>query len=217
MPEHKFQPRLIIIVILIMLVSTMGKIYVNAVAELHQADEFARGGALSDAVTHYERAIHWYLPGAGVHDRAAEGLWKIAGHYESIGDLENAVNGYRLLRGAFYATRSFFTPGQKWIALCDGKISHIMALQQPYSESDKAKTFAQRKAEALTKLTADKPPYVRWVLLGETGFCGWLACAFMFIVRALTPSGKILANQALFWGCGIVLFYALWLLGLSNI
>jgi hypothetical protein len=217
MPEPKFQPHLFIIVILIMLASAMGKIHINAMAELQQAKALAGSEKQSEAVTHYERAIHWYLPGTGGQDRAAEGLWKIAGQYESDGDLENAINSYRLLRGAFYATRSFYTPGQRWIDLCNGKISHIMALQQPYSESDKTKSFEQRKADALARLTAEKPPYVRWALLGEAGFYGWLACAFMFIARALTPSGKILANQALFWGCGIVLFYALWLLGLGNI
>lgn len=217
MTEHKFPSRLIFIAMLILIVSTMGKIYINATAELQQGEEFAKGGSQAEAVTHYERAILWYLPGAGVQDRAADGLWKIAVDYESAGDLENAINSYRLLRGAFYAARSFFTPGQKWIALCDDKIARIMALQPPYSESDKTKTFEQRKAEALAILTADKPPYLRWALLGEVGFLGWLACAFMFIIRAFTPSGAILVKPAYFWGCGFVLFYALWLLGLSNV
>lgn len=202
---------------LILVVSTMGKIYISSTMELQEAEKFAAGDSPVEAVAHYERAMHWYLPLGGVQDRAAEGLWKIAVRQESAGDLENAINGYRLLRAAFYSTRSFFTPGQKWIALCNDKIAHIMALQPPYAEPDKSKTFEQRKTGALALLTAEKPPHFRWALLGEAGFLGWLACAFMFIFRALTASGKILAKPASFWGGGFLLCYALWLLGISKV
>ena len=216
MTEFKTRFLLIFFTILILIAGTLGKIYTNAVMELQQAEALL-GQSQAEAVAHYERAIHWYLPGIGVQDRAAEGLWNIAGRYESSGDLQNAISNYRLLRGAFYATRSFFTPGQKWIALCNDKIAGIMAVQPPYSESEKSKPFAQRKAEALSALTADRPPYVRWALLAEMGFLGWLACAFMFIARAVAPSGKIHARPAFFWACGFALFYFLWLLGMGKV
>ena len=129
---------------LIIAASGLIKIYLNAVDELEKADAFFDQKDFAQAATHYERSIRWHLPGSGLQDRAAEGLWEVASNHEAAGDHERALNDYRLLRSAFYSVRSFYTPGQKWIDRCNEKIAGLMALNPPYSEADKAKSFEQR-------------------------------------------------------------------------
>lgn len=206
----------ILAVILILTIGTAAKIYLNASAELRQAEENYANRLFAEAATHYERSIRWFLPGLSAPDRAAEGLWKTASFYESQGDAENALAAYRRLRGAFYSARSFFTPGQKWIDRCNDKIAALMAGGPPFSEADKSKSFEQRKSEVFSVLAAERPPFLRWALLAEAGFFGWVACALLFIAKAVTPSGHVRSRPALFWSAALAAFYALWLWGMAN-
>ena len=64
--------------------------------------------------------------------------------YVQKNDSENALNAYRLLRGAFYSVRSFYTPGKFWILRCNEKIAVLMAKQPATSESEKTKTYEER-------------------------------------------------------------------------
>lgn len=202
---------------LIVAASGLIKVYLNAEDELEKADAFFSEKDFAQAATHYERSIRWYFPGSGLQDRAAEGLWRVALGHETAGNNERALNDYRLLRSAFYSIRSFYTPGQNWIDRCNEKIAGLMALNPPYSQSDKAKSFEQRKAEAMTVLTKEKAPYTGWALLVIVGFFGWVACVLLFIFRAMSKSGGIERRPALFWSGGFLLFYCLWILGMLNV
>ncbi|MBI4389202.1 MAG: hypothetical protein HY580_03395 [Nitrospinae bacterium] len=193
------------------------KVYMNAAAELRQGGEYSAKGLPDQAAVHYERSIRWYLPGLDIGENAAEGLWKTAAQYESRGDMENALNSYRLLRGAFYSARSFFTPGRKWIRRCNEKIAELMASRPPYSAADRSKPFEQRKSEALSLLSIEKPPFIQWALLSEFGFFGWVACAFLFAVKAMTPDGGIKARPAFLLSGAWAVFYGLWILGMANV
>ena len=62
---------------------------------------------------HYERVIHWHVPFLSLSDDAAEKMWAYALNYEKQGNVEKALNTYRILRGAFYAARSLYTPGKR--------------------------------------------------------------------------------------------------------
>ncbi|MBI5427364.1 MAG: hypothetical protein HZA02_03700 [Nitrospinae bacterium] len=207
-------------ILAIVLISSAGlalKVYLNAAAELRQGDEYSAKGLPDQAAVHYERSIRWYLPGLNDGENAAEGLWKTAAQYESRGDIENALSSYRLLRGAFYSARSFFTPGRKWIGRCNEKIAELMAGRPPFSAADRAKSLERRKSEALSLLSTEKPPFIQWALLSELGFFGWVACAFLFVVKAMTPQGRIKTRQALLLSGAWAAFYGLWILGMANV
>lgn len=202
---------------LIVAASGLIKIYINAADELEKADALFAQKDYARSAIHYERSIRWHVPGSGLQDRAAEGLWKVATSHETAGDNERALSAYRLLRSAFYSTRSFYTPGPTWIDRCNEKIAGLMALNPPYSEADKAKSFEQRKVEAMAVLTKEKAPYTGWAVWVTVGFFGWVACVLLFIFRAMNKSGDIERRQALYWSGGFILFYCLWIVAMSNV
>ncbi len=206
----------IALALLILSLATIGKVCLNALAELQQGEEAFAQQNYSQAVTHYERSIQWFLPMVSIQDRAASGLWETASIYEMNGEVQKAINAYRLLRSAFYSTRSFYTPGRDWIKRCNEKISTLTAKLPPSAPNDKNKTFAERKSEAISVLNEPKPPNTAWAFLGVCGFFGWISCAVLFLFRGMTKSGGLQPRPAIFWGTGFIIFYSFWVLGLSN-
>jgi len=77
------------------------------------------------AIAGYESAIHMYTPGSPLVERAAQALWNMGLSFEAQKDTERALIAFRALRSSFYASRSFFLPGQKWIGRCNEKIIAI--------------------------------------------------------------------------------------------
>ncbi|MFQ5449814.1 MAG: hypothetical protein ACE5E9_04260 [Nitrospinaceae bacterium] len=197
--------------------STFVKVCWNAREELQVAERYARQNQNAQAAVHYERSIHWFVPVLDFQCRAAEGLWKIARDYEARGDTENALGTYRLLRGAFYSVRSFYTPGKQWIERSNERIATLMAMKPESAPAERTQTFDQRRNEILSLLSREKPPRPLWALLTELGFFGWVTCSVLFIFKAMTKSGGILLRPALFWTGGFVVFYSLWILGMFNV
>jgi len=54
-----------------------------------------------------------------------------------------------------------------------------------------------------------------WAALCVAGFAGWVASTIVFIFAAFTKDNKFLPRKGLFWGIVIVLFFALWVVGLK--
>lgn len=210
----KIPAPLILILGLFLISSTVGKVYLNANHELKLAEEAISNNNLASAMTHYVRSIQWFVPGLNLQERAAEGLWKVGLKYEAQNDSENALNAYRLLRGAFYSVRSFYTPGKTWILRCNEKIAVLMARQPATSESEKTKTYEERLAANWKVLADEKPPRPLWAMLAVCGFFGWIGSTLLFIVNAMTQSGGIRPRPALVWSVSFLLFYGLWILGL---
>ncbi len=208
---------LIAIIVGILFITTVVKIYASAHGELKLAQKLVQEKRLTDAIPHFERAIHWYLPGLDVTDKAAQGLWDTAQTFETTGELQKALDSYRLLRGAFYSTRSVFTPGKEWIARCNEKIAALMAQGPPTSESEKGLSFEQRKENYLKLLEAEKSPRPGWAVLTEVGFFGWVLCAVFFIVLAVSKTGTVKPRPAWTLTGGFVAFYALWIWGMFHV
>ena len=204
------------IILFIMASSFLVKVYLNASSHLETANKFLAEENYADASIHFQRSLDWFFPGLDLKEQAAEGLWNIARHFESKNDLQHALDTYRLLRGGFYGARSFYTPGKDWIQKCNLKIAELMARQPPTSPAEELKSFEQRQTEMLEVLTQEKSPYPKWALLAEVGFFGWVACSFLFIFRAMTSTGKIISRPAIGYSTAFLIFYALWIWGMSN-
>lgn len=207
----------IFIGLLLLGASVVVKVYINAGDEFQMGEALLAEGKLRKAVVHYERSIRWYLPGSGLKDKAAQRIWDTAEKFESAGDLERAINSYRLLRGGFYATRSFYTPGKDWIKRCNEKIATLMAQKPAVTAADKSRSFDDRKAEYLKILSAERSPYVSWAILCEIGFFGWVTCAVLFIFRGFGKSGRLNSRQAVYWAGGFMLFYGFWIIGMYKL
>lgn len=192
------------------------KIYFNGKEELSIADELLKNKNSLQAMVHFERAIQWHIPGSDIATLAAEKFWHITLSYESENQIDEALKSCRLLRGAFYSTRSFWTPGKKWIDLCNEKIAHLMA-----SKSDpgnyNSPSFENRKSEILEKLQTDRPPSTLGSLLTEIGFFGWVTCSGLFLFKAVTPTGGLNPRPAIIFSTAFMLFYGIWILGMFKV
>jgi hypothetical protein len=195
---------------------TFLKVYLHGNEEFSIAEESFRKNNYSKATTHYERAIQWHIPGSSIPTLAAEKLWHISLFYESKNQTDEAMETCRLLRGAFYSTRSFFTPGEKWINLCNEKVAHWMA-SKPDLINEVPLSFESRKNKFLNDLQADRPPYTFWALLTEIGFFGWVAFASLFLIKAITPTAGLKLGPVFIYSTVFLLFYAIWILGMFNV
>jgi hypothetical protein len=192
------------------------KAYLNGNEEFSRAEELFSNHNYTQATTHYERAIQWYIPGSSTPALAAEKLWSITLFYESKNLTDDALKTCRLLRGAFYSTRSFFTPGEKWINLCNEKIAHWMA-SKPDMTNETPLSFKSRKNRFLENLQANKSPSTFGGIITEVGFFGWVACAALFLFKAITPTASLKPKPAIIYSTAFLLFYAIWIFGMFNV
>jgi len=207
---------LILVGMVVVLLSTGLKVIWSAYDEWNHA-EFLVTKQPERALEHYERVIHWHVPFLSLSDDAAEKMWAYALNYEEQGNIEKALNTYRVLRGAFYAARSLYTPGKDWIVRCNEKIATLMASKPAYSKTEQKKSFEERKAEYLQLLSREKSPHAEWALLTEVGFFGWVTCAFIFILKGFTATGAFQTRPALRWAGGWLVCYVLWIWGMFRV
>jgi len=206
----------VIIIASIMLAMVIVKAYYRSAKEFNMGEDAFKKQEFNMAITHFERSIHWYTPFNKHVSGSAERLWEIGEIAEKKGDPSLALLAYRSLRSSFYAVRSFYTPHKEWINRCDEKISTLVASQETTFESEKKKSFAQRKAESLKLLKTNRAPHVGWSIFLEVGFVGWVSCTIMFILKVFTGENGFNGRKALFWGPSIILFYAMWIIGMMK-
>lgn len=198
----------------IILVFTVVKVFITGKKEFRIAEEYLAKHELTQAVNHYERAIQWHMPFSQTPNQAAEKLWTIAQDFQVQNRIPESLKTYRLLRGAFYSVRSIYTPGKKWIQLCNEKIAHLMAKNFIASQPKTTITFNQKKSQYLELLQADRPPYIFASVVNEIGFFGWVASALLFIVKALSPQGGVKQRPAFLFFSSFIIFYSLWIWGM---
>ena len=191
------------------------KVFLSSRQEFHTAEEAKITGDYQNAIKHYERAILWYLPLGGYVHSSAEALWELAEMLESE-DRKLALEAYRSLRSAFYASRSFYTPGLPWINRSDKKIAGLMAEADPYSEEDQKKSLEQRTQEALAILKKPMKPDPLWSIVVVVGLLGWVSGVLLFILKAFRGGTQVMLKQGFLWGTVVVFFYALWIVGMMR-
>lgn len=182
----------------------------------HQKAEVAKAeGDLTAAITHYQRSIKWYLPGAFYVAKAAGGLWQVGMEAERKGDNEIALVAYQELRSAFYAARSFYTPGTEWIERCNQKIAALMAQWEASSAKQKAtlsiETLRQKHMAILSQ--KGRPDYF-WSIVLELGFFGWVGAVAGFIMQVFQGKKGFVIRRAWGWGGLFLISYLLWIIGM---
>ncbi|MEC4677973.1 MAG: hypothetical protein VST69_04385, partial [Nitrospirota bacterium] len=56
-----------------------------------------------------------------------------------------------------------------------------------------------------------------WSMMVVLGFLGWASGTLLFIWRAFREgSTQVMLKQGILWGSVIVVFYALWIIGMVN-
>jgi hypothetical protein len=153
------------------------------------------------AITFFDRSIHWYAPLNPYAHKSAQRLWEIGTHAEKQGDIGLALIATRTIRRGFLAARSFYTPGRNWIERCDAKIASLMAQDLPSKVS-----------------LPPTEPNVSWTLILEIGLIGWIGSAFGFLTLSLRggQTVRLRSRAAIFWGIMVIVFYAMWIVGMTR-
>ena len=180
--------------------------------ECGRAAEEIDAGRAYQAVLHYERAIRWYLPGSPYVRRAADELWAMGEAAEAGGDPELALFAFRGLRGAAYATRSFYQPLSGRIAAADERIADLMVADPAGRWPDPELPAEQRRAPVLATLAHHTDPATGWVIVLELGFVAWLGAGGALAWRLGRAGNRRRTTLAL-----VLTFasgYGLWILGM---
>ena len=207
---------LIVTTIFIMILIIFLRVFYGSITEFNKGEKAFNNKNYKNAIMYYDAAIHWYTPFNIYVARSTERLWEIGKILEEKGDDRLAIEAYRAIRSGFYAARSFYTPYSEWIKRCEDKISTMLAMEEPTCEEDKHMSFEERKAEHLSFLHKDYAPDVFWSLILEIGFIGWIMCTIIFIFRVFVGEKGFHNKKALFWGSFIILFYAMWIIGMMK-
>jgi hypothetical protein len=199
--------------VIVFMALAYGKVTIEAQGEYKRALKALEEDNTQEAITHFNRAIHWYAPGSSATKDSIANLWKIGNLAEDSQDYGLALRAYRELRSSLYSVRSFYTPHTEWIEKCDERIASIIAEgKAPSPEGRSAPTAS--KEEVLEILRIKTEPDYFWSIICEVGFVGWIACTVGFIFFVFTGGRGFRAKRALVWGTLIIIFYAVWIVGM---
>jgi hypothetical protein len=166
------------------------------------------------AVTYFDRAMHWYTPFNPYVERSAEYLWKISEKAEKTGDYILAKIAVESIRSSFYGSRSFYTPGKNWIAKCDERISSIV---QNYDDKIFSDSSINSKLQSdYVIATVYNDPDIFWTIILEIGLFGWIGATIGFIhfciSKEIKPDTFIFKHW--FWISIACICYGLWISGM---
>lgn len=205
-----------IVLILLILVMIAAKVHLSGVKEYKEAKVLLAAGDNWSAIHSLDRVLNWYTPFSGYVQNAANDLWSIGQAAEKSGNLEQALVAYRTLRSGFYGARSFYTPGQDWIARCDERIVVLAARQPDYVERHPELDEQALQERVRQSLTKDQAPDVFWSLIVEIGFLGWVGCLIGLIWFVLGSAEGWRRRPAAVWGLFVIVFYTLWIVGMMR-
>jgi hypothetical protein len=181
--------------------------------EFTHAESKLQSGRQRESVEHYERAIMWYTPLSRDVRRSVNRLWDIGDTAEANQDASLALYAYRSLRAGLYATRSFYQPYKAWISKCDARIVRLMAIEKAGPHADPSEV-EQHRARYARMYARDVGPTLGGSILTEIGFFGWVGSTLGLIWYGLSSQGNWLWRPCVWWGSGVVVFFAAWVLGL---
>jgi len=185
----------------------------NARQDFALGEEAYTHGQYKNAITHYERAIKWYTPFSKTVRLAVERLWQLGIEAETREDWHLALEAYQSLRASLYAVQSFYVPYQSWIPKSEARLAPLLAKTKTGTEQQEDKR-AQDTARFAMQLQRHVGPHLGWSILVEIGFLGWIGATVCLIWYVVDEQGNFARRQGLLWGSLLVIFFALWLIGM---
>lgn len=175
------------------------RVYLSGQKEYQRGLQALSRDLPEEAERHFQRAIKWYLPGAGYVELAAEELAAVGIEASKRGDLALALRSFHELRGSFLSARGLYTPGERWIRLADREMEAIW----------KEKGFVNPGVSR-----SRNNPF--WMVLTPVGFFGWVGSSFGLIWKGFAKNGQLVPSRAWPWSLVLTLSYALWIVAMSR-
>jgi hypothetical protein len=176
-----------------------------------EGEEYFKKQQYIEAITFFDRSIHWYAPFNPYVHKSAQRLWAIGIQAEQQGDIPLALIATRTIRRGFLAARNFYAPGRDWINRCDAKIASLT------DQGSRAQRLSG-EAEVSVSPQAGPEPDVFWTLILEAGLVGWIGSVIGFLMLSLKDGQTIRfrSGTAIFWGIMVIVFYAMWIVGMMR-
>ncbi|MEE9555836.1 MAG: hypothetical protein V3V76_01145 [Candidatus Adiutricales bacterium] len=186
----------------------------RAGSELKQARDYVNGSAINQALTHYSRALNWYVP-FGSAGKAADELLALGLELKAQGRSAEARLALSRLRAGLYGSRSIFTPRRGIIKQAEPHLAELMALDKLGAKAEPSALKSQTKTY-LDLLSKPARPSTGPALAAAGGFLIWTAAVLLFIFRSRAEwiPGKDTRLQILILAsvCGLGFF--IWLAGM---
>ncbi len=202
---------LLVLIALIILTVTLEY---RAGADLKKGREHLKGSDINQALTHYSRALNWYVP-FGSAGKAADELLALGLELRARGELAEARLAFSRLRAGLYGSRGIFTPGKGIIKQAEPHLAELMALDKLGAKAEPSALKAQTKTY-LDLLSKPARPSTGPALAAAGGFLIWTAAVLLFIFRSRVEwiPGKDTRLQILILAsvCGFGFF--IWLAGM---
>jgi hypothetical protein len=166
----------------------------------------------------YARAIRMYLPGLPTNREAAASLLALCERARAEGDRDEERSCWEELRSGWLAVRSFYQPGEEYIARAEAAIAELIVAHPEGVWPDRSLPADERLLRARELLARRDDPNLGWVVVQGAAWLAWIACSVLAIVRGLpeVPGEHVRFHALSSWGAAAVSAFGVWLLALSR-
>lgn len=210
-PAHRLtRAGMVIGVAAAVLLMMWARAFYGSAEAYRQGEESLRQGRVMQAITYFDRAIHWYAPFNPYIERSAQMLWNLSETAEKSGDYTLAYAALTSLKSGYAAAAGFFTPGREWLKRCEDRMD-ILSRRGTHEES---RTTTRSHVGEVQLQTVPPHPSVFWTVVLEIGLLGWIGW-IIWMISCVRRKGRALTT-VLKWGAPLLLFYALWIIGMMQ-
>lgn len=205
--------RAIVLVVIVFLAMVWMRAFYGSMKAYEEGEKYLEMDQFVEAITFFDRSIHWYTPYNPYVQKSAQRLWEIGERSRRNGDIKLALIALRAIRGGFYSARSFYTPGGNWIRMSEQKIYELEEMEKAQKGlQDEAKmetSFGERSQEV-------PGPNPGWSVVVVLSFLGWVGSLLAFIpcVFEAKGEGKRRWTRGAPWLGIAAIFYALWIIAM---
>jgi hypothetical protein len=194
-----------------LLLIVWGRAFYESREAHHEGEKHFQENRYIQAITFFDRSIHWYTPFSPYVEKSAARLWEISRIAERNGDFVLSRIAVTALRSGFRAAGGLFSPGEEWIGNCEERIEGLLRLEAAQKGIDPDR-FQMEKG-------VPPPPSLFWTLILEIGLLGWVGSVICLVLCG-ARKGENRENRTLAafvrWGSLLVVFYAMWIIGMMK-
>jgi hypothetical protein len=161
----------------LVLACLVARVLAGAASEYSMAEGLLAKGHDLDAVTHYRRALGWYVPGSPYGSRAIARLRDLSRRAEAKGEFGRAIFAERAIHAGIESARSAFSPYYDELARSDARVTSLRA------RIPSAKPLGSARSPA--------DPNAFFSLLASLGWLGFVAFSFALVLRGVDADGRL--------------------------
>jgi hypothetical protein len=191
------------------------RVLLESSRELRAGDDAESRRDLADAIRHWRRAAHGYLPGNPFCSRAFDRLESTAVRAEGQGMPEVAFTAWRAVRASSLATRWIVVPERDRLERANRHLARLLS-EMPRPAEDRDRDPARLREEHLSRLNEDPAPEPAWVITLGIGFALWLAGTFAAARMGWDADDRIQKRPLALSIAAVAVGIALFLLGVAR-